>query len=214
MFNFQISPIQTSGEYKLLMKQLRELEPDLRKQMRREIKAIAKPVETQIKANIPDTPPMSGMGGVIRTKTGNYVINEGRLRWDGQGLRGLQLTAKRYGPKQTTISQAMKATGRSLTTSLAKIIVRSAPVSMTDMAGRKNTSRTQTREYLYRKRNGEIVTRRHRINGQGKQMIANLARYGSASRFAWSALEGKVDAVAKEIDRVVEKYYNMVNRGK
>lgn len=186
---------------------LKLVEPELLKEIRGEIRAIAKPIEDQIKKNIPNRPPMSGMGAVVRdSKTGNYYINEGRLRWDGAGLRA----SKAVKPDATSIT-AGKATGRSLTTSLARITLRSPAVSMADMAGRVNQSRPLSREYTIRLRNGDIVKRRHRVTTQGKKFIENLA--GAASRYGWPALEGKIDEVAREIEtKVLDKYYRRLNR--
>lgn len=203
-----------SSDVRAMLRKLRNIEPDLVKEFRREIKQIAKPVNDQIKQNIPSTAPMSGMKRVV-ARDGNYYINEGRLIWDGNGIRGVsdKGKVKQAKPKSTTISQAIKPSGKSLTTPLAKIILNSAAVSMADMAGRAggNSSRGVSREYLYRKRNGEIVKRRHRVTSQGRQMIANLS--GQASRYGWPALENKIDAVAREIDKVLQKYYRIANRG-
>lgn len=168
---------------------LREIEPGLLREMRKEIRAIAKPIDNQIKQNIPAQAPMRGM-----------AIGNGRLRWFGDKA-----------PKSTTISNRVKASGKSLSTALVAIQLNSPAVSMADMAGRKNQSRSMSREYTYRKRNGEIVVRKHRVTTQGRQMISNLR--GKASRYGWAALEGKISSVAREIDKVIEKYYRIANRG-
>lgn len=208
-----------SADVKKMQRKLRAIEPDLLKEFRKEIRAIAKPINTQIKANIPDQPPMSGMGYVIRdSRSGNYYINEGRLNWLGSGSRGLVTKGKvkDRNPRSTTISQAIKANGRSLTTPLVKIILNSAAVSMSDMAGRKSKAgaRGVSREYTYRKRNGEIVRKRHRVTTQGRNMIQVLeSRFGSASRFGWAALEKQLGQVEKAIDKVLDKYYRIANRG-
>jgi hypothetical protein len=82
---------------------------------------------------------------------------------------------------------------------------------MADMAGRVNRSRPISREYNYRLRDGSIIKRRHRVTTQGQQMIRNLG--ARASRFAWPALENRLDEVTREIDKVLEKYYRIANRG-
>jgi hypothetical protein len=199
-----------ANDIKRINKALKEFEPGLLKEIRAEIKSIAKPINDQIKRNIPSQPPMSGMAAVVKYKDGSYAVNEGRLRWDGKG----NLAAKSATPQSTTVSSAIKASGRSLSTSLVKITLRSAPVSMVDMAGRVNKGRAISREYTYRKRNGELAKRRHRVTTQGNQFLANLQRKGGkASRFGWAALEGKIDAVAREIEtRVLDKYYRKLNR--
>ena len=168
---------------------LRNLEGDLLKEMRSEIRSIAKPIDNQIKQNIPAQAPMRGMA------KGN-----GRLRWLGDKK-----------PQSTSILNRVKASGRSLTTSLVAIQLNSPAVSMADMAGRVNKSRQVSREYTIRLRNGDIVKRRHRVTTQGKQMIANLG--GKASRYGWPAIESQLDAVSRQIDKVIENYYRIANRG-
>lgn len=168
---------------------LRQIEPGLLKEMRKEIRAIAKPIDTQIKQNIPAEAPMRGMR-----------ISKGRLSWLGSKK-----------PKSTSILNRVRASGRSLTTALVAVQLNSPAVSMSDMAGRVNKSRPVSREYTIRLRNGDIVKRRHKVTTQGQQMIRKLG--SAASRYGWPALENKIDAVAREIDKVIEKYYRIANRG-
>ena len=202
----------TMADIKKLQRDLKEIEPKLLRDMRKEIKDIARPIERQIKNNIPKRPPMSGMGGVVKYKDGSYAINEGRLRWDGQGLNpSAGKLSKHYQPQKTSISAAGKSSGRSLTTALVKVIMQSAPVSMVDMAGRVNRGRPQSREYIVRLRNGELQKRRHRVTTQGQQFLSNLS--GRASRYGWPALEGQMRSVEREIDKVIQKYYRRANRG-
>jgi hypothetical protein len=192
---------------------LREIEPGLLNEMRGKIRDIAKPIEKKVKQNIPKTPPMSGMGAVVfYKKTGRYAINEGRLRWDGQGINPpVGKMKKKYAPNSTSISQAIKPGGRSLTTPLAKIIIQSAAVSMADMAGRVNKGRPISREYVIRLRNGELQKRRHRVTTQGQQFVDNLA--GRASRYGWPALEDSLSQIERDIEKVIEEYYRKANRG-
>jgi hypothetical protein len=168
---------------------LRNMEGNLLKEMRSEIRSIAKPINDQIKINIPASAPMTGM-----------EKGTGRLRWFGEKK-----------PKSTSILNRVRASGRSLTTALVAIQLNSPAVSMTDMAGRVNQSRPISREYTIRLRNGDIVKRRHRVTTQGKQMIRNLK--GAASRYGWPAVENRLDQVVREIDKVIEKYYRIANRG-
>jgi hypothetical protein len=202
----------TMADIKQLQRDLKEIEPTLLRDMRREIKEIAKPIERRMKANIPQRPPMSGMGGVVKYRNGSYAINEGRLRWDGQGLNpSTGKMTKKFQPNSTKVSQAGRASGRSLTTPLVKVIMQSAPVSMVDMAGRVNMGRPQSREYVIRLRNGELQKRRHKVTTQGQQFLANLS--GRASRFGWPALENSLGSVEREIQEVITKYYRRANRG-
>jgi hypothetical protein len=205
----------TSSDVKLMIKKLKDIEPDALKRYRAEIKRIAKPIADQIQQQIPDRPPLSGMGFVInrtskRTGRQSYVINNGRLNWQGTGNYEKSVKLVR-GPKSVQVSSAIKPSGKSLTTPIAKVIVMSPAVAMADMAGSGSSGKSgvKSREYPYRKRNGEIVMRRHRVNGQGKNMIEYLQqRHGTASRFAWSGLERRIDDAAREIDKILQTYFD------
>lgn len=210
---FEIDKLLTAQDVKAMQRRLKAVEPGLLKEMRAEIKGIAKPIQDQIKRNIPSVAPMSGMNGVVKYKNGRYAVNEGRLRWDGQGTNpSVGKMRKKYAADSTSISQAIRPSGRSLTTPLVKIIMRSAAASMVDMAGRANKGRAISREYTIRLRNGEIQKRRHKVTSQGRQFVSNLQ--GRASRYGWAALENKMVAVEREIDRVIQKYYKIANRGR
>ena len=205
-----------SSDVKAMLKKLKEVEPGAVREYRREINTIAKPIADEIRQNIPNQPPLSGMGFVIsRTSkiTGqqSYVINNGRLNWQGTGNYEKAIKGLSQGAKSLQISSAIKPSGRSLTTPIAKIIIMSPAVAMADMAGRagRGQSAGRSREYTYRKRNGELVRRRHRLAGQGVNLIQVLnQRYGAASRFGWRGLEKKIDDAARQIDLVLQKYFD------
>jgi hypothetical protein len=202
----------TVNDVRAMQRRLKEIEPGLRKSLIKELKAIAKPVQDQIKRNIPSIAPMSGMKHVVKYKDGSYAVNEGRLRWDGQGTNPSSgKMVKKYAANKTSISTAAKANGKSLTTPLVKVTMQSAAASMVDMAGRVNQGRRITREYTIRLRNGEIQKRRHRVTTQGQQFMSNLQ--GRASRYGWAALENKIVAVEREVEAVLKKYYDIANRG-
>lgn len=190
----------SANDIRALNKKLRDTEGNLLNEMRAEIRKIAAPINKQIKLNIPQTAPMGGMGNpAINRKRGTISENNGRLVW-GAGKPA----------KSTSVSSAIKAGGKKITGSLARIILNSPAVSMSDMAGRVNRSRPRSRPYNIRYRDGRVVNRTHRVTSQGRQMIQNLG--GNASRYGWAALEGKIDETAREIELVVEKYYRKANR--
>lgn len=203
----------SSADIKAMLKKLDSIEPGLARKFRERVRDIAKPIEAEIKRLIPNEPPLSGMGYVIRREnpiTGNisYSTNEGRLNWHGTGKHGGG-GGKNKGPKGTRVTTGIRESRYSLTTSIAKIILESPAVSMADMAGRGPGPRNgkRTRAYAYRKRNGEIIMRRHTLNGQGTNFINKLReRFGQASRFGWRALEGKIDETAREIDKIIQEY--------
>lgn len=202
-----------SSDVKTMLKKLNEIEPKGAAKFRQALRKIADPIVKQIKANIPETPPLSGMGHVIvrtskKTNATTTVINRGRLNWDGANTHEPAGKGMKYGSKSVSFSSGIKPTGNSLTTAIAKVIISSPAIAMTDMAGRasKGAAGGKSRSYTYRKRNGEIVRRRHRLNGQGQNMIEVLqARLGRASRFGWRGLESQIDDVSKEIDKLLQE---------
>jgi hypothetical protein len=197
-----------------LQRDLREIEPGLLREFRRELKAIAKPVNQQIKANIPKVEPLSGMGAIVQSKSGAISFNQGRLRWASPGARGSSGgRVKAASTNSTTVSSSLKRGSRSLTASLLSIRINNPSVAMADMAGRSGGGgqRGKSREYTYRKRNGQIVQRRHSVTTQGQHMIRNLG--SRASRYGWAALEHKFDQVQREVNKVIDKYYKIANRG-
>jgi hypothetical protein len=97
-----------------MLKALKEIDPELRKAFVRDAKAVAKPVEAEIKSAIPHVAPLSGMN------------NRGRLGW-GMGKKA----------DSTTIQFKASGSRRSEVTPLVKIRVNSAATVMADMSGRK-----------------------------------------------------------------------------
>lgn len=210
-----------SKDVKDMIKRLKAISPDLVSEYRKHLKEIANPIVKQIEENIPNEAPLSGMGFVIsriskRTRQQSYVINNGRLNWQGTGNYEKPLKLKN-GAKTVTFSSAIKPNAQSATTPIAKVIIMSPAVAMTDMAGRGSSGNSsgRSRQYTYRKRNGEIVMRRHALNGQGINMINKLReRYGAPSRFGWKGLEQQIDNAAKEIDKILDRYLDKSFGGK
>jgi len=69
-----------SADVKLMLKKLRDIEPDAVKLYKREIRTIAKPVADDIQRRIPSDPPLSGMGFTVRRLLGyetSTTLDEG-----------------------------------------------------------------------------------------------------------------------------------------
>jgi hypothetical protein len=202
-----------SADVKALLQKLDQIEEKGRAKFRTKLRKIAEPLVKEIKQRIPDSQPMSGMGFIVTreskiTKRISTFTNRGRLNWLTQGTYEPPGKGMKKGPDAVSFSGAIKPSGKSLTTPIAKIILNSPALAMTDMAGRANnaTSGKKSRSYTYRKRNGEIVQRRHMVNGQGRKMIEVLnQRLGRASRFGWPVLEKELDRVSKEIDDLLQE---------
>jgi hypothetical protein len=192
---------------KPVLKALNQLEPGLRRQMLKEMKAITKPAEKQIRSVIPKTAPMSGMS-VPRTSTSmddrKYNNNgEGRLSWTGGKYKNKVIAPDNVIPRFTS-SRSLKAT----TTSLFGIWLRSPGVSMVSTAG-KGAGRSKyatTREYAYK---GGV--RRHRNNGQGEALIRKVKATGLFN-FFYKAGDASIPGMESEVKLVWEKYSKIVNR--
>jgi len=207
MFSFTITKIAQSRagfvgandysvtEIRELQRRLKSIDPELRRILVRDSKDAAKPVQSAIKSAIAGVTPLSGM-------------TRGRLNWNSS----IDAKGKAHSAQDVKIQFRTRSSGRSDTTSLVRVRVGSPAVVMADMAGRsgrfldagyKGTGRTK--EYPYKG-----GSRTHRVNGQGRAMIKNLG--GSASRYVWPAAEQSIPAVKAQIEQVLARAYQVINR--
>jgi len=192
---------------KPILKALNELEPDLKKQMLREMKAITKPTVKEIRSVIPSTAPMSGMS-VPRVGTsveGRDFNNngDGRLSWTGGKYKNKVIAPDNVIPRFSS-SRSRK----SAVTSLFGIWLRSPGVAMVATAG-KGSGRPRyatTREYDYK--GGK---RKHKNNGQGEAFIRKVRNTGLYN-FFYKAGEKTVPSMEGEVKLVWEKYSSKVSR--
>lgn len=190
-----------------VLKALNQLEPGLRKQMLKDMKAITKPVISEIRSVIPATAPMSGMS-VNRTTTSMFDRDfnnngEGRLSWTGGKYKNKVIAPDNVIPKFSA--------GRSrkvAVTSLFGIWLRSPGVAMVATAG-KGSGRpgyATTREYPYKG-----GTRRHKNNGQGEALIRKVKNTGLFN-FFYKAGEKQIPSVEQEVKLTWNKYSAPVTR--
>jgi hypothetical protein len=113
-----------------LVKGLKSIDPELRKSFIRNLKSLAKPVDTAIKQQLPQVSPLSGMN------------NNGRLGWG-------------VGKPPTSTSVLFKSTGSksNAVTPLLSVRVNSAASSVVDMAGRKSSGSTRSGKAMISKLN-------------------------------------------------------------
>jgi hypothetical protein len=192
---------------KPVLKALNELEPGLRKQMIREMKAITKSPIREIRSVIPATAPMSGMS-VTRTSTSmpdrQYNNNPtGRLSWEGGKYKNRVIAPDNVIPRFNS-----GRSRRASVTSLFGIWLRSPGVSMVAVAGKGSGRRgyATTREYPYKG-----GTRRHTNNGQGAALIRKVKSSGLYN-FFYKAGERATPSMEREVMLVWEKYSKLVNR--
>ena len=172
-----------------LQKRLKAIEPRLRTELVRDVKRIARPMESDIKANIPSIAPLSGM-----------AKDRGRLGW-GVGVPA----------NKTLIQFRTSGGGKSLTTSLVRVKVSSPATVLADMAGRSG-------RYVGEGRRNDNASasekRRNSSPAKGAKFIESLNRaLGSgASRMAWPAAEKSRDAVRVAIEQVLRQAYDRINQ--
>lgn len=180
-----------------MQRRLKEIEPDLRKQLLRDAKAVGEKGAEKIRSAIPAVSP-------LRASNSN-----GRLNWDSQvNNKGQRLAANK-----TVVQFRTSASGRSATTSLVAVKVVAPMTIIADIAGRSRKQMNKgykgsgfTREF---DRNGIQV--RMRLNGQGEGMLKKLG--GGASRFAWPALIQDKPQLEAEVRAVINRYTKIANRG-
>lgn len=110
-----------------LLRQIQQIEPELRKELVKEIKAVAKPVQAAVVQAIPDRAPLRGMN------------NNGRLSWDNS----VNYKGRRIPSKSVTIKFRSGNSRFTAITSLVSVQVNSPVVSMIDMARNSNTPQGQ-----------------------------------------------------------------------
>jgi hypothetical protein len=195
-------------DIRALQKKLKEIEPSLRTEFLREIKAIGKEPEKAIRNAIPTTSPLSGM-----TKPG------ATLQW-GKVTKG----AKSGGAKATTIRFRTKAGGRSLTTTLLGIRVNSAASSVADMAGRsgnyvgagyKASGFSKPIRRTYSDGGQSVEFRRRASVAGGEAFIRNLNKKlgNNPSRMVYKAVEKSLPQTSKEVQFVVDKWSIRASKG-
>lgn len=195
-------------DIRAIQRKLKAIEPSLRTQFVREIKAVAKEPNDAIKNAIPTTPPLSGMA-----KPG------ARLQW-GQVTKG----PKSGGAKSTTVRFRTQAGGKSLTTTLLGIRVNSAASSVADMAGRsgrfvgkgyRGSGYSKPIRRTYADGSQSVEFRRRASRNAGETFIRNLntAVGNRPSRMAWKAAEKSLPRLSRQVQFIVDKWAITASRG-
>jgi hypothetical protein len=188
-------------DIRALQKKLKEIEPKLRTEFMREVKAIGKEPQKAIRDAIPTTAPLSGMAKPGAT-----------LQW-GKVSKG----AKSGGAKSTTIRFRTQAGGKSLTATLLGIRVNSAASSVADYAGRsghyvgagyKASGFSKPIRRTYSDGGQSVEFRRKASVAGGEAFIRNLNKKlgNNPSRMAWKAVEKSLPATSKSIQFVIDKW--------
>lgn len=168
---------------------MRQFEPEMLKDLRKNIRQIAQPGVTAIKSGSPTVAPLSGM------------VHAGRTAYSRPKVT-VQVTpgkSSRFG-SDTSNLVAIKAQGSGNVYGF----------EISDMAGRANNAGKYPRSRQYTK-NGR--PQRHRLNGQGEAFIRNLNfRYSGASRFVYKNLENKLPQIRQQVAIVLNSTIADFNR--
>lgn len=181
------------------------IEPGFKKQMVREMKAIAKPTANEIGSEIRAIQPLSGFsvtptsasrGGTNSNPTGTYNWQSGKYK--GNFMK----------PDNVLIRYRQNRSKRSAITSLVSIWVRSPMVAIVGIAGKGSgiPRRAETREYAYK--GGR---RSHRLNGQGAALIKQV-RANNWFNFFYRTADKTMPDVEREIKSVWDSYSSKVTR--
>ena len=182
------------------------VQPGSIRELRKDIKRIAEPAVTAIRANLPRTAPLSGMNHYGRTRFAGALVKA-----------NLDLRAHRLSNSHSLVRIEVISPGDAVGLEIA------------DMAGRRTMMHGPRLPYEYKgigRRGGSgrqsptksrpVVRRgnsrqfQYRINGQGKGMTDNLG--GVPSRYIYPALAGKVDGIAADMMKTLETYANKINQ--
>ena len=174
------------------IREMRKVEPQMLKDLRRNIRQIAQPAVSAIKSASPKVAPLSGMA------------HNGRSGYTTPKVTIQVTPSARSGFGRTTANLvAIKAEGSG----------KQYGFEIADIAGRANDDGkyTQTRQFVD-PRTGQIV--RRRINGQGTNLIRVLnARYKTPpSRFVYGQIDDKLPAIRREVSRVIDRTMNDFSR--
>jgi len=166
--------------------EMRKFEPEMLKDLRKNIRQIAQPAVSQIRSNSPKVAPLSGMAGNGRTA---YTTPKVNIRITPSG--------KSYGFGSTTANLvAITATGSG----------KYVGFDIADIAGRGpgGGQYARTRPFVDPK-TGRTV--RRKINGQGKNLIEvlNQRSKNPPSRYVYGGLEDKLPAIRAEVAKVIGK---------
>jgi len=181
-----------------MQRRLKALDPALRRQLLREAKEPAKPIQRAVRSAIEAVTPISG-------------LQTGRLNW----YNSLDRKGKSHKPGEVAIQFRTKTSGYSKVTSLVRVRVQSPAVTMVATAGSSNRyidagykGSGYTKEYPYK---GGM--RRHKVNGQGRVMIEKMASRMQRDKtaIAWPAAVRMLPEAKAKVDATLSKFAKMVN---
>ena len=115
------------------MRELGKINPALKKELNRDIRAILKPMLNEINQSIPSSPPLSGMA------------HNGRTGWPNRKNALIKIDSRK--PRR-----GLNSVGTKVPVNIVRIVTKGAPVAIADMAGKAGGDKSR-RESKYQRPN-------------------------------------------------------------
>jgi hypothetical protein len=182
------------------------VQPGAIKELRKDIIQIAQPAVSAIKSNLPTTSPLSGMNHYGRTRFAGAKVN-------AQLLLGRAIYSDTIPLVRLQVVSPGDAVGLEIADMAGRKTMAHGPALTYEYKGRGRVGGSgRQRPIRSRKvvRRGNTAEFSYRITGQGKGMTDNLG--GIPSRYIYPALAGKVDNIAADMLKILEKYSSRINQ--
>lgn len=180
------------SDYKRLVRELNKLEPELVREMRKDIRDVAEIVRAGVRAAIPSRSPVRGMVRKL-SHVGKTWNTTNRARTVKIVIRS---------PKREALKNQ----------AIAQLVINSPATIIADMAqksGRNDGKMTDWYVYPRSETTSENYRpgeRRHKINGQGAGLLKALEGSigpGDKSRMVYPGAEKKLDAAAAKLAEII-----------
>ncbi len=199
-----ITTIKVQG-VKEMLQLLDAVQPGSIKALRKDIRQIAEPAVSAIRSNLPSTSPLSGMNHYGRTRFAGAKVS-------AQLLLGKSIYSDTIPLVRLQVESPGDAVGLEIADMAGRRTMMHGPRLPYEYKGRGRVGGsgrqkpTKSRSVV---RRGNTKAFQYRITGQGKGMTDNLG--GVPSRYIYPALAGKVDNIAADMMRTIEKYSEKIN---
>jgi len=199
-----ITTIKVQG-VKEMLQLLDAVQPGSIRELRKDIRQIAEPAVSAIRSNLPSSSPLSGMNHYGRTRFAGAKVS-------AQLLLGKSIYSDTIPLVRLQVESPGDAVGLEIADMAGRKTMMHGPALLYEYKGRGRVGGsgrqkpTKSRSVV---RRGQTQAFQYRITGQGKGMTDNLG--GIPSRYIYPALAGKVDNIAADMMKTIEKYSEKIN---
>ena len=199
-----ITTIKVQG-VKEMLQLLDAVQPGSIRELRKDIRQIAEPAVSAIRSNLPSSSPLSGMNHYGRTRFAGAKVS-------AQLLLGKSIYSDTIPLVRLQVESPGDAVGLEIADMAGRKTMMHGPALLYEYKGRGRVGGsgrqkpTKSRSVV---RRGQTQSFQYRITGQGKGMTDNLG--GIPSRYIYPALAGKVDNIALDMLKTIEKYSEKIN---